>query len=151
MATKDELLQWMEESHRKWEKLVAQVDRNVEIYPGWTIREVLAHFAGWDDAVIASLRSHAAGGVPTVVAERGPNVYNAATITERESLSFEQIYQEWQITHAQLKATIRDLPPEKMDQSIVFPWGQVGNVENLVIGLTTGHEASHAQDVEAFL
>ena len=149
MVTKDELIQQLVNSHKQIEQLVAQVDRKQEIYPGWTIREILAHFTGWDDAVVASLRSHAVGGIPTVVAERGPNAYNAATVTERESLSFEQIYQEWQHTHEQLKIAIRDLPAEKMKEAIVFPWGQKGTVKDLVIGLTTEHESVHARDIQA--
>jgi len=151
MATKDELIQWLEDSHEKIEQLVAQVDCDLEIYPNWTIREVLAHFTGWDDAVLASLKSHAAGGVPTVVADRDPDAYNSAIVTERETLSSEHIYQEWQTTHEQLKIAIRELPPEKMDEEIVFPWGQTGNVEDLVIGLTTEHEVSHAKDIQELL
>lgn len=151
MVTKDELIQWLEASHEKIEQLVAQVDRGMEIYPGWTIREILAHFTGWDDAVLASLKSHTAGGVSTMVAERGPDVYNAATVTERETLSFEHIYREWQTTHGQLKIAIRELPPEKMEAEVVFPWGQTGNIEDLVVGLTTDHEVSHAKDIQALL
>ncbi len=151
MATKTELISWLEESHAKIENLVSQADRNLEIYPGWTIREILAHFTGWDDAVLTSLKSHAAGGVPVVVAQHGPDAYNAATVTERETLSYEHIYREWQATHEQLKIAIRDLPPEKMDDDIVFPWGQTGTIEDLVIGLTTEHESSHAKEIEAVI
>jgi hypothetical protein len=151
MVTKSELIRWLEESHQKIEDLVAKVDHSREVYPGWTIREILAHFTGWDDAVLTSLKSHAAGGIPTVVAERGPNAYNEATVTEREILSFEHIYREWETTHEQLKIAIRDLPPEKMAAEIVFPWGQTGNIEDLVIGLTTEHEVSHAKDIEALI
>jgi hypothetical protein len=149
MVTKDELIQRLEESHEKIEQLVSRLDHSVEIYPGWTIREILAHFTGWDDAVVASLKSHAAGDVPVVVADRGPDYYNAATVTEREALSFELIYREWQTTHEQLKIAIRDLPPEKMEEQIVFPWGQKGNVDDLVTGLTTEHETEHTKDIEA--
>ena len=151
MKTKEQLIALLAESHKKIEQLVSQVGRSQEVYPGWTIREVLAHFTGWDDAVIASLKSHAAGGTPTVVAERGPNAYNAATVTEREALSFEQIYQEWQHTHEQLKIAILDLPPEKMNEAIVFPWGQKGTVKDLVTGLTTEHESVYARDIQALI
>ena len=151
MSSKDTLIQQLEESHKNIEQMVAQIDPSQEIYPGWTIREVLAHFTGWDDAVIASLKSHAAGGVPTVLAQRGPDVYNAATITERETLSFEHVYQEWQHTHEQLKIAIRDLPPDKMEEAIVFPWGQTGNLEDLVTGLTAEHEVSHANDIQKLI
>jgi len=149
MATKDNLIQKLEDSHRNMEKLVTRMDRSLEIYPGWTIREILAHFTGWDDAVIASLKLYATGGAPTQVTDRGPDIYNAATVTEREGLSFEHIYQEWQHTHKQLKIAILNLPPEKLEGQFVFPWGQTGNVEDLVIGLTTEHELSHTRDVQA--
>ncbi|MBS1250259.1 MAG: hypothetical protein MAG431_01851 [Chloroflexi bacterium] len=151
MATKEELLQWLTESHQKIELLVSQIDKDRKIYTDWTIREVLAHFTGWDDAVIASLKSHASGGIPETVAERGVDAYNAATVSERETLDFEHIYKEWQHTHEQLKITIRDLPTEKMEEEIVYPWGQKGSVENLVRGLTAEHEQRHIEDIEAIV
>lgn len=40
------------------------LDLHVEIYPGWTLKEVLAHITGWDDAAIASLHAHLADDVP---------------------------------------------------------------------------------------
>ena len=151
MKRKEKLIGWLEESHQNIEKLVSQVDQKLEIYPGWTIREILAHFTGWDDAVIASLKSLAVGGVLTVVAEGDHNFHNLTTVSEREALSFERVYQDWQHTHEQLKIAIRDLPPQKMEAHFVFPWGQTGNTEDLVIGLTTEHEVSHMQDIRAFL
>ena len=151
MTSREELIQWLEESHAKIELLVSQIEQNQEIYPGWTIREILAHFTGWDDAVVASLKSHAAGDIPNVAAPRGPDFYNAATVTERETLDFEHIFQEWQHTHEQLKIAIQNLPPEKMEEEIVFPWGEHGIIENMVTGLTTGHEMSHAKDIEALI
>jgi hypothetical protein len=151
MTTKDNLIQLLEESHQTIEQLVDRIDRDRQIYPGWTIREVLAHFTGWDDAVIASLRSHATGDLPKVVAPRGPDVYNAATVTEREALNFELVYKEWQHTHEQLKSAIRDLPPAKMVEEIVFPWGESGTIEDLVVGLTKEHEQTHINDIEALL
>ena len=149
MVAKENLIQHLEQSHQDINQLTYQVDQSLEIYPGWTIRTVLAHFTGWDDAVIISHKSHAVGGIPIVVAGGDHNVYNAASITEREVLSFEHVYQEWQHTHEQLKITIRDLPSEKMEAQIVFPWGQIGNIEDLVIGLTTEHEVSQMKDIQA--
>lgn len=51
----------------------------------------------------------------------------------------------------QLKITIRDLPLEKMEANFVFPWEQVGNINELVIGLTTKCEVSRLQDIQALL
>ncbi len=151
MTSKDEMIHWLEESHRTIEQLVAQIDKERQLYPGWTIREVLAHFTGWDDAVIASLQSYSAGEMPKVVAARGPNVYNEATITERAALNFEHSYKEWQYTHEQLKIAIRNLPSDKLEEVIVFPWGQSGAIEELVRGLTAEHEAAHVREIQALL
>jgi hypothetical protein len=136
MATKSELTQWLKDSDQQITELVNQVDPNMEIYPGWTIREVLAHFTGWDTAVVASLKSHAADLIPSVVAGCDHNVHNADTIKEHETLSFEQIYQECQQTHEQLKIVIRELPSEKMEGEFIFHWGQTGKIEDLVVELT---------------
>ena len=151
MESKEKLIGFLEESHQNIEKLVSQVNPNLEIYPGWTINAILAHFTGWDRAVIASLNALAAGGVPSVVAEGDHDLHNQTSVSEREALSFEQVYQDWQNTHRQLKIAIRDLPPEKMEAKFVFPWGQVGSIEDLVIGLTAEHEVSHLQDIQTLL
>ena len=151
MESKEKLIGWLAESHQNFENLVSQVDPNLEIYPGWTISAILAHFTGWDHAAVVSLNTLAAGGIPSVVAEGDHDLYNLITVTEREALRFEQIYQDWQNPHEQLKIAIRNLPPEKMEAKFVFPWGQVGNIEDLVIGLTAEHEVSHLQDIQALL
>jgi Mycothiol maleylpyruvate isomerase N-terminal domain. len=52
------LLQLMEDTRLRIESLIPKIDTQLEIYPGWTIREVMEHVAGWDDAAIATLRAH---------------------------------------------------------------------------------------------
>jgi hypothetical protein len=151
MESKAKLIGRLMESHQQIEELVPQVDPNLEIYPGWTISAILAHFTGWDNAAIVSLNTLAAGDVPSVVAEGDHNLHNLISVSEREALSFEQIFQDWQNTHEQLKIAIRDLSPEKMEANFVFPWGQVGNIADLIIGLTADHEAIHMQDVQILL
>ena len=151
MESKAKLIGWLAKSHQQIEELVPRVDQNLEIYPGWTIGAILAHFTGWDHAVTVSLNTLASGGVPTVVAEGDHDLYNLTTVTEREALHFEQIFQDWQNNHEQLKIAILNLPSEKMEAQFVFPWGQVGNIEDLVIGLTAGHEVYHMQDIQALL
>jgi hypothetical protein len=151
MVTKDVLIQWLEQSHQQIEQLLDQVDRSLEIYPGWTIRETIAHFNGWDAAVLASVRTHVSDGATKAVLEQGPDIYNAATLSKHENESFDHIYQEWQHTHEQLKIAILDLPLDKMEEAFTFPWGQSGNIKDLVIGLTSEYEVSHMHDIEALL
>jgi hypothetical protein len=127
MVTKDELLNWLEHSHREITQMLNQVDQNMEIHPGWTIRRVIAHFAGWDNDVVSSLNFDSTVRVPILAAEHDPNSCNAATETECETLSFEDIYQKWLHTYKQIKIVIRDLLPERMEAEFAFPWGQTRN------------------------
>lgn len=88
---------------------------------------------------------------PKVVASHGPDAYNASTVSEREALSFEHIYKEWQHAHEQLKIAIHSLPTETMEEDIIYPWRQKGSIEGLVIGLTAEHERKHIEDIKAII
>ena len=60
---KEFLVARWEDRRKKLKALVAEAEayRNKEIYGGWKLKEFLAHMSGWDDAVIAALKSHAEG------------------------------------------------------------------------------------------
>ena len=130
--------------------VVARVPQNQSIYPHWTIKEIIAHLAGWDDAVIASLKAHATGDVPDTPASRGINHYNAATVTERETLSYQHTFDEWEATREILKQTIRDLPNERLSEPLVYPWGPTGMVIEL-IQIFADHETEHANEISEIL
>jgi hypothetical protein len=121
-----------------------------ELYPTWTIKELLAHITGWDDACIASLEAHSQGDVPTTPAARGIDLYNQSTVAERESLPLDQIIREWELTREVFKHFIRTLPPEKVDQPFVFPWGPKGSLVEMV-KVFAEHEQEHAEEVRRML
>jgi hypothetical protein len=127
---------------------VAHLDK--EIYRGWTLKEFLAHMSGWDDAVVDSLRAHATGAPMQTPASRGIDAYNEQTVSTRESLDYDHIRREWERTHELVIQAIRDLPEEKMNQPLVFPWGQSGTVSDLV-DIFVGHEEEHAHHLRAWL
>ena len=61
MDEKAKLIQQLDEARAKMRAVLEGIDTRVEIYPTWTIKEVLAHIAGWDDVSASSLRLHAGG------------------------------------------------------------------------------------------
>jgi hypothetical protein len=147
MDERARLIQQLGQAHAKMRAVLADVDTQMEVYPHWTIRHVLAHLAGWDDSSIASLRAHAAGDVPATPASRGINVYNAQSVETREALSYEQTVKEWELTHDQLKAVIKEMPPEKLTEPLVFAWGPTGTVAQLV-EIFADHEEEHAEEIQ---
>jgi hypothetical protein len=147
MDERTRLIQQLDRAHEKMRAALADVDTQMEIYPCWTIRHVLAHLAGWDDSSIASLRAHAAGDVPATPASRGINVYNAQSVETRESLSYEQTFKEWELTRDQLRTVLNEMPPEKLAQPLVFAWGSTGTVAELV-AIFAEHEEEHAEEIQ---
>jgi hypothetical protein len=117
-----------------------------ELYPTWTIKELLAHITGWDDACIASLQAHSQGTAPATPAARGINPYNASTVAERQALPLEHVIKEWEQTREAFKQAIRDLPDEKFREAFVFPWGPKDTLGNMIT-IFAEHEIEHAEEI----
>lgn len=148
MQDKTQLLQQFDQARVKMRAALPDIDLRLEIYPAWTIKDVLAHLAGWDDATIAALKAFVCGEAPPVPAVRGIDVYNSETVAERTSLDYEQIVKEWEWVREQLKALVNELPPEKLEATIVSPWGPSMTVAQLIT-VMTDHEEEHAVHIQA--
>jgi uncharacterized protein (TIGR03083 family) len=126
--------------------LLAEIDPHTEIYPGWTLKELLAHFVGWDEAVTSSLRAHAGGQELAAVAVWGTDYYNAESVATRQPLDYEQVVREWRLARDELKSAIRELPDDRLDMPLIFPWGGMGAAADLVAEFTA-HERVHTREV----
>ncbi|MEW5873055.1 MAG: maleylpyruvate isomerase N-terminal domain-containing protein [Chloroflexota bacterium] len=146
MPDREQIIQLLDKGRDEMHAVAEQLDLDLEVYPGWTKKHLIAHLAGWYDAVLASLQAHVDGEVPATPAARGEDLYNAQTVSERVALSYEQVAAEWEIDRAQLKELVRQMPEEKYRQQMVFPWGETGDVEKLVRDFAS-HEIFHARDV----
>ena len=146
MATKEQLIEQIDQGRQEMEAALAAFDRERYIYPEWTVKELVAHLVGWYDAVIASLHAHAQGDAPATPASRGINHYNAQTVEERSTLPYEHILKEWQLSLEQVKQAILEMPPERFEMLMVFPWGPSGSIEQLV-SIFAEHEKEHAADI----
>lgn len=150
MDLKTALIQRLDEARAGLESVLPRVGRGALIYPGWTLKQMLDHIAGWDDAVIASLRAHLDGQTPGTPADRGINYYNAQTVSTRESLDFDHTHREFQASREILKQTIRNMPEEKLAEPLILPWGPKGTVSE-VIEIFAHHEQEHTADILRWL
>lgn len=140
----------MEETRSKIEELLPQIDPQKEIYPGWTIRNMLAHMTGWDDATIDSLRAHLFGQPPSISAIRSLDEYNSLTVSSRGDLDYDHVLKEWRLTRLVLRSIIEQLPEDKFLSPVLVPWGEKTTVTYLV-DMFRGHEQEHTQDILAWL
>jgi len=145
MEEKERLIQQLDTARAKMQAVIKDIDLHMEIYAGWTIKHVLAHIAGWDDATASSLRAHAGGDDPATPAVRGIDFYNAQSVATREALTYDHIVKEWMLAREQLKAAITDMPPEKLGQPLLLPWGDTGTTAQ-VVAIFASHEEEHAEE-----
>jgi uncharacterized protein (TIGR03083 family) len=151
MADKrEEIIQRLDAARAVLHDLLAEIPLESEIYPGWTLRHFYAHLTGWDDAVTATLRAHVAGQTPATPAVKGIDAYNAESVATRSTLDYDHIIREWHLARKQLKAALRELPPEKLDEPVLYPWGPTGSVEKM-IGVLIWHDGTeHADELRAW-
>ena len=150
MTQNEILIERLVSSRAKMIAHLDEIDRNRRIYPLWTVREIIAHLSGWDDATIAYIRSIVAGQEPATPAARGIDVYNDETVATREGLDYDHIYREYIETRRILLDLIRGMPEEKVTQRFILPWGDEGNLVDM-IDIFAPHEEEHAGDVRRII
>jgi hypothetical protein len=146
MDQRETLIQRLETSRSQMLAHLNEIEKNSKVYPLWTVREILAHLSGWDDATIAFIHAIVAGREPATPAARGIDVYNAETVATRETLDYDHVYREYIETRRILLDLIRTMPEEKIAQNFILPWGGEGSLVDIV-NIFGPHEEEHAEDV----
>jgi hypothetical protein len=147
MSQREDLIAILERSREKMMAQLNEIALNRKIYPLWTIREMLAHLSGWDDAAIAFIRSLMVGETPATPAERGINAYNAQSMAAREGVDYDHIYCEFIEKRAVLLNLIREILDEKITAQYILPWGEPGTLVDIV-NIWGPHEEEHAEDID---
>jgi hypothetical protein len=146
MSDRDTYIQRLEAARAEMREIVKYAQGNPTIYEPWRMKEVLDHITGWDDAVIASIRSLLVGETPATPAARGLDHYNAETVSSRETIPYELTLMEWTASRTVLLNLIREMTEEQLHTGFVLPWGAHGTIENLV-EIFTEHEETHAKEI----
>jgi hypothetical protein len=146
MNQREEIINILENSRARMLAYLEEIDKNRKIYPLWTVREILAHLSGWDDAVIAFIQSLMEGNTPATPAARGIDSYNAETVATREGLDYDHIFREYLETRKILMKLLREVPDEKINTRYILPWGDPGTLVD-IINIFGPHEDEHAEDI----
>lgn len=146
MEQNERLIERLDQGRRALQGMMVGLNRDREICPGWTIREVVAHIAGWDDVVTAALRAHVAGAVPTPLEPPGIDDYNDVILRRCEGLSYEEAVHYWRKARRELKNTLLDMPADKLSEQLLYPWGERGNAARIV-AILAEHEKEHAEEI----
>jgi hypothetical protein len=142
----ERLLERLDQARRAMQAALIDADVEREIYPKWTIKQILAHITGWDEVATEALRAHAAGETPRSIAASGIDAQNALMVAGCEALTYEQVVGNWRVARRRFKAAISEMPPEKLAAAFPFPWGGKGNTARIV-AILADHEKEHAADI----
>ena len=146
MHEAERLIERLNRSRNAMQRAVSSVDAELELCPGWTVREMLAHVAGWDEVGTSTVRAHAAGMAPEPLEIQGIDAYNNMLIAKCEALSHEEVIQYWRSARRELVDAVEETPPEKLREPAEFPWGEKGNITRLV-SILAEHEMEHAHEI----
>ena len=150
MSDKETYIKRYETARAEMREIVKLAQGNPTIYQPWKMKEVLDHITGWDDAVIASIKSFMAGEVPATPASRGIDAYNAETVASREAIPYEVTQREWETSRAELLELLRKMTEEQIHTPFGLPWGDQGTIEDLV-NIFVEHEESHAKEIREII
>lgn len=150
MDIRESLSGELDEARARLYGLVKDFDPGLEVYPGWTVKELLAHITGWDDLVIAALEAFMANEPMPMAAITGVDPYNARTVSERSNLPLERIRHEFHATRQVLKDTIWRLPAERYSEIANLPWGDRASIADM-IRIFSHHEHEHYAEIVAHM
>ena len=150
MSDRDTYIQRYENARAEMREILNLAKGNPTIYEPWRMKEVLDHITGWDDAIIASIKSFLAHEIPATPASLGMDAYNAETVTSRESIPYEITQREWEASRAELLALLKKMTDDQLHMPFVLPWGAYGTIENLV-EIFTEHEEIHAKEIREII
>lgn len=150
MSDRQTYIKRLKTARAEMREIVKLAQDNPTIYAPWRMKEVLDHITGWDDAIIASMRSMLAGEPPATPAEFGVDHYNAQTVSSRETIPYDVTQREWEASRAILLDLIHTMTEEQLHTNFVFPWGRHGKIEDLV-EIFTEHEETHAQEIRLII
>lgn len=128
--------------------LITPIDSRHEIYPGWTVKELLAHITGWDTVVIDTINCHLKGTALDISVNQGIDEFNAISISKCEGKATENVWNEFHETRKQLIQILLNIPPERFEEDLILPWGRKGKMVDF-IRIFSHHELEHEAEILA--
>jgi hypothetical protein len=150
MNTIDELIAILEHPRLKMMACLDHIDVNRQVYSLWTIREVLAHLSGWDDAAVGFMKSILADKTPLTPAADGIDVYNASSVAARVGMDYDQVRQQFITVRVELLALLKQIPEEKLTTEYILPWGEPGTLVD-IIHIYGPHEEEHVESLQEMI
>ena len=95
--------------------------RREQVFLGiWSVKDLLAHLAGWDHTNLEAAKSVLGGELPSFYQyrDRDWQTYNAMLVKEYKKDSFKELLTEVAAAHRQLVEFLQTIPPEQYNKDV---------------------------------
>ena len=150
MSDRDPYSRRNENAREEMRQILKLAQGNPMTYEAWKMKEVLDHITGWNDAVIASIKSFLAGEIAATPASRGIDADNADTVSSRQTIFCEVTRRKGKASYAELLSLLRTMTGEQSHTAFVLPWGSHDTIENLA-DIFTEQEETHAKEIREII
>ena len=147
---KNRILKQLSDTHQDLEHVISGLDLDLVIHPdtGWCIRDILGHIATWDRVLIRAIRDFLAGSEYIIPGISGDETdYNAEKVNELSKLPLPQLRLEWEQAREEFIDTVRQIPAEKFQTDLNFPWGDERGSISLMIEYMIEHNGEHQEEI----
>ncbi len=141
-----ELMTYIDSVRKKMEVVVSETDPTLEIYSGWTFKEVIGHITAWEIVIQKAIQAFSAGDPPYFLREQDFDVFNQGAVDYRASWPLEDVLEEWRDIRAGLRKSIEGLDPDSLGEELVLPWGSERTLAEL-IEILGEHESEHMEHI----
>jgi uncharacterized damage-inducible protein DinB len=146
-ANIDDLMIKMENARSRLNSAIERMTPHAEIYPAWSLKQLMDHITGWDELLASSFRTHSRGDPPIMIEDRGIDRYNEESILARKELSLESSRKAYDEARLEVLEALHAMPPEKRNQKFLSPWGDLCSIAS-VLKIFISHEIDHADHLE---
>ncbi len=143
MSDREQIYSQLEDARKK---LLAAIDglkpeqMTVPVVDDWSVKDLLAHVACWDEFVLPDLKRVAKGRIPALASFREAEVndWNRMLMSLRRNFPLDQAMTELKEHREATMAALDALPDERLAQG-QFPW--------IMATIAAHHDLGHAQDI----
>jgi hypothetical protein len=146
----DDLIVKMESARNRLNIAIEKVTPHAELYPAWSLKQLMDHITGWDVLLVSSFRTHSRGDTPIMLENRDIDQYNDESIVARKELSLESSRKSYDEARVEVLEVLHEMPPEKRAQKFLSPWGDLCSTAS-VLRIFISHEMDHADHLEECL
>jgi len=155
-ATKHELLSALLETRAAILHAVSQLSPEAQntIFLGvWSIKDLLAHLAGWDFTNLAAAKDIQAGKLPEFVSQRDRDwqSYNAALVAKYRRDDFDELLALVKDSHHQLIAYLESIPAEDFSKDFGVRDGSYRMMIDRLMRAEWKDEQVHLEQIRNFV